>query len=60
MGAYITIPWGAGASRGGPKGRFCELTLNQFQNTFPEGTKIFKIILIVALPKLGSKSLSMT
>ena len=24
MGAYITIPWGAGASRGGPEGRFCE------------------------------------
>ena len=24
MGAYITIPGGAGASRGGPKGRFCE------------------------------------
>ena len=25
MGACIKIPWVAGASRGGPKGRFCEL-----------------------------------
>ena len=24
MGACITIPWVAGASRGGPKGRICE------------------------------------
>ena len=24
MDAFITIPWGAGASRGGPEGRFCE------------------------------------
>ena len=27
MGAYITIPGGAGASRGGPKGRFCEFMI---------------------------------
>ena len=26
LGAYITIPWGAGASRGGPEGRFCEFS----------------------------------
>ena len=25
---YYTIPWGAGASRGGPKGRFCEYKKN--------------------------------
>ena len=30
MGAYITIPWGAVASRGGPKGGFCEYQKKQF------------------------------